>query len=289
MRSEKIFNGILKFFAAFVVVIVVTTFLSLVIKAMPSIKEFGLKFLVDTSWDPVSQKFGAATFIVGTLYTSFLALIICIPFAIALAILLGEYYRTGPVAKGFKMLIDLLASIPSVIYGFWGIMVLVPIVKNFSGSNPTGLGVFTASIILSIMIIPYAASLSIEVLKLVPQDIKEAAYSLGATRFEVVSKVVLSYGKSGIFAGIMLSLGRALGETMAVTMLIGNVSKIPTSIFDFADTMASVIASQFNESTSLLHAASMIEIALILFVITAVLNVLAKFVITKIGVQHGQN
>lgn len=176
---------------------------------------------------------------------------------------------------------------PSIIYGFWGIFVLVPIVQKIQlslGIAPYGVGIFTSSIILTIMILPYSASIGREVIQLVPDDLKEAAYSLGATRFEVIRKVILPYARSGIFAGIILSLGRALGETMAVTMLIGNQNKIPKGIFSPGNTMASLIANDFAETTEELYLSAIIEIGLILFLLTMIINLIGRIIIRKTSV-----
>ena len=183
--------------------------------------------------------------------------------------------KKGPLPTLLSSTIDLLAGIPSVIYGFWGMMVLVPIIRNIQnaiGVTPNGVGILTSSIILAIMIIPYSASISKEVLSLVPTDIKEAALSLGATQTEVIKKIMLPYVRSGIFAGLLMSFGRAISETMAVTMLIGNSNKIPNSIFSPANTLASVIANEFAEASEALYLSSLIELALILFFITALFS-----------------
>jgi phosphate transport system permease protein len=184
-------------------------------------------------------------------------------------------------------MIELLAGVPSVIYGFCGLFLLAPLVRALEielGVAPYGVGIFTASLVLSIMIIPYTASIGREVISLVPSNLKEAALSLGATRFEVIRKVVLPYAGSGIFAGILLSLGRALGETMAVTMVIGNSNFIPKSIFSPANTLASVIANEFTEATGSLYLASLVELGLVLFVVTTVINIVGKWIIRQMGV-----
>ncbi len=225
----------------------------------------------------------------GTLLTSLLALLIAIVFSLAVSIFLGEYYRTGPTSSFVKGVVELLAGIPSVIYGFWGLAFLVPAVRFVEMRihvAPYGVGILTASLILSIMIIPYSASLGREVISLVPADLKEAALSLGATRFEVIRKVVLPYARSGILAGVLLSLGRALGETMAVTMVIGNSNMLPKSIFAPANTMASIIANEFTEATGKVYLASLVEIALVLFVVTAIINIAGKVIIIKMSVER---
>jgi phosphate transport system permease protein len=256
----------------------------LLIASLPSIKALGISFLTGRTWDPVTLKFGALPFLVGTLITSFLALLISTFFSIPISIFLGYYYREGKASSFVKTVIELLAGIPSVIYGFWGLFFFVPIIRFIEtalGVPPYGVGILASSLILAIMIIPYSASLGREVISLVPNDLKEAALSLGATRFEVIRKVILPYARSGIFAGILLSLGRALGETMAVTMLIGNSNFLPTSIFSPANTMASVIANEFTEATGAVYLSSLIELALLLFVVTTIINIIGKIIIIK--------
>jgi phosphate transport system permease protein len=236
------------------------------------------------TWDPVANNYGALPFIIGTLLTSFLALIISIPFSYAIAIYLGEYKTKGWLAGFLKNIVELVAAVPSVIYGFWALMVLVPMVRTLEmkwGILPYGVGIFTSSLILAVMIIPYAASLGRELIRLVPSELKEGAYSLGATRFEVLKNVTLPYTKSGLFAGLLLSLGRALGETMAVTMVIGNTSLIPTSIFAPGNTMASVIANEFTEADHTVYLSALIELGMVLFLVTVVINMIGKSIIKR--------
>jgi phosphate transport system permease protein len=288
MIQEKIFRNTLYVTAFCVVTLLIAIFFTLLHASFPAIKAFGIHFVYGKVWDPISGEFGALPFLVGTLLTSFLALIISIPFSLAIAILLGEYFRKGVVAAVLKSAIELLAGIPSVIYGFWGLFVLVPIVREIEialSVSPYGVGVLTASLILSIMIIPYSASIGREVIKLVPADLKEAALSLGATRFEMIKKIVLPYARSGIFAGILLSLGRALGETMAVTMVIGNCNFLPKSLFSPANTMASVIANEFTEATEALYLAGLVEIGLLLFIVTTIINIIGRYIIHKTSVE----
>jgi len=282
--KEKVFKKTLTLSAITVVVILLAIFFTLLINSMPSVKALGGKFFYDKTWDPVADEYGALPFLVGTLLTSFLALIISTPFSIAVAIFLGEYYKKGVVAEIFKNVIDLLAGIPSVIYGFWGLFVLVPIVRTIElklNLPPYGVGIFTSSVILAIMILPFSVSLSRQVISMVPSHLKEAAYSLGATRFEVITKIIIPYTKSGLFAGLLLALGRALGETMAVTMLIGNTHQIPTGIFSPGNTMASVIANEFSEATGKIYTSSLIEMGLFLFVVVTIINILGKQVIKR--------
>lgn len=251
---------------------------------MPSVKAFGVKFLYGSTWDPVSNDFGALPFLIGTLLTSFLALIIAIPFALSSALVLGEYLQNQNLSSTLRTIVEVPAGIPSVIYGFWGLFFLIPAVRSLEmklNVSPYGVGIFSASIILAIMIVPYAASIMIETIKLVPKDLKEGAYSLGATQFELIKTIILPYARSGIFAGLLLALGRALGETMAVTMVIGNSNYIPKSIFAPANTMASIITNEFTEATGTLHLSGLIEIGALLFIVTMIINMIGKSIIKR--------
>ncbi|OGF68105.1 MAG: phosphate ABC transporter permease subunit PstC [Candidatus Fischerbacteria bacterium RBG_13_37_8] len=283
---DILFNKTLSFSSIMIIILLFAIMISLIVYSFPSIKHFGFSFFYGKVWDPYMEEYGALPFILGTLITSFLALIICIPFSIAIAIFLGEYFTKGTAYALLKSAIELLAGVPSIIYGFWGLLILAPVIQTIEirlGVAPYGVGIFTSSIILSIMIVPYSASIGREVIALVPQDLKEAAYSLGATRFEVLRRIIIPFSRSGIFAGILLSLGRALGETMAVTMVIGNSNYIPKGIFDPANTMASLIANEFAEATGELYLSSLIHIGLWLFVITAIINIIGKLIIKKFG------
>ncbi len=185
---------------------------------------------------------------------------------------------------------ELLAGIPSIVYGFWGLFVFVPFFRNIElklNILPYGVGILSSSIVLAIMIIPYSSSIIREVITMVPKDIKEAGYSLGATRYEIIKKVILPYSMSGIFAGILLSLGRALGETMAVTMVIGNSNMLPSSIFAPSNTMASVIANEFTEATGHIYLSALIGVGLLLFIITTIINIIGKYIMKKISVFMG--
>jgi phosphate transport system permease protein len=281
---DKAFRFSLSATSLILIVILIGIFCTLLSASLPSIKALGWKFIYSSSWDPVSDDYGALPFLVGTLLTSLLALLIALPFSLAIGLFLGEYYTEGRISSIFKNVIELLAAIPSVIYGFWGLFVLVPIIRSIEtmiGVVPYGIGLFTASFILAIMIMPYAVSLTRQVISMTPVHLKEAAYSLGATRYEVIQKVILPYSRSGIFAGILLALGRALGETMAVTMLIGNNHAIPKSIFGPANTMPSVIANEFSEATGTLYTSALIEMALLLFVVTTLVNFIGVQIIKQ--------
>jgi phosphate transport system permease protein len=284
IRTENVFRQTLMIIGLIMVILVLGILLTLVVKSLPSIQALGLKYLWGKTWDPVQDIYGAAPFLLGTLLTSFLALIISIPFSLAVAIFLGEYYPSGWLPDFLKNAVELIAAVPSVIYGFWALAVLVPLVRTFEshiGVAPVGQGIFASSLILAVMIIPYAASLGRSMIQMVPSQLKEAAYSLGATRWEVIRSVILPYTKSGLFAGILLSLGRALGETMAVTMVIGNSSLIPHSIFAYGNTMASVIANEFNEADKPVYVSALIELGLVLFLVTVVINVIGKKIIDR--------
>ncbi len=281
---EKLFSRSMMLSAVLIVVIVIAIFFTLVVTSIPSIKAIGFTFLTSSEWDPVTSKFGTVPFLYGTLLTSLLALIISTPFSIAFGLLLGEYYPKGIFSNVFKNIIELLAGIPSVIYGFWGLFVFVPFVRILEmkfGILPYGVGIFTSSVILALMIMPYSASLITQVVSMTPSNLKEAAYSLGATRFEVIKKLIIPYCKSGIFAGMLLALGRALGETMAVTMLIGNTHDIPKSLFGPGNTMASVIANEFSEATDKVYLSALIEMGALLFVVTFIINIIGKQVIKR--------
>jgi len=279
IKAENVFRKTIILVALAMVVLVMGILLTLILQSVLSVKATGIGYLWGKTWDPVRDIFGAYPFILGTILTSFLALFISIPFSFAVAIFLGEYYPKGWLPNLLKNTVELIAAVPSVIYGFWGLAVLVPIVRVFEtkiGVQPIGLGIFTSSLILAVMIIPYAASLGQSMIKMVPSNLKEAAYSLGATRWEVIRSVILPYTKSGLFAGILLSLGRALGETMAVTMVIGNTSLIPKSIFAPGNTMASVIANEFTEADHPVYLSALIELGLVLFLVTVVINMIGK-------------
>jgi phosphate transport system permease protein len=284
IRAENVFRRTLVIVGLLTVVLVLGIMLTLVVQSTLSIKASGLSYLWGKTWDPVRDIFGAYPFLLGTLLTSFTALIISIPFSFAVGIFLGEYYPKGWVPNLLKNVVELIAAVPSVIYGFWALAVLVPLVRSFEtsiGVDPVGLGIFTSSLILAVMIIPYAASLAQSMIKMVPSNLKEAAYSLGATRWEVMRSVILPYTKSGLFAGILLSLGRALGETMAVTMVIGNTSLIPKNLFAPGNTMASVIANEFTEADHPVYLSALIELGLVLFLVTVVINMIGKRLIGR--------
>ncbi len=280
--SDKIYRIILFISALVMPIICGGVVYALVTDAYGAFEHFGfLNFLTSSDWSYTegAESYGALPFITGTLMTTLLALLFCIPFSLPVALFIGEYFKGGKMAGILGTVIDLLAGIPSIIYGLWGFYTLRPIIMDLNIS-PQGSGVLTASLVLAIMIVPYAASLSAEFIKMVPNDLKEGAYSLGATRAEVIGKVVFPVAGSGIFSSYLLAIGRALGETMTVTMLIGNTNNIPDSITSTGNSMASIIANQFGEADGL-RLSSLIAIGLILFLITAIINMIGKIMIKR--------
>ena len=257
---------------------------SLVNGAIPAFSKYGWNFIFSSEWNPHPdrEQYGAFSFIAGTVMTSFLAIIFCIPLSFPISLFVGDYFKGTKIAQFISAVVDLLAGVPSIVYGLWGFYTLRPIIVDL-GLNSQGFGVFTSAIILTIMIIPYATSLSSEFIGMVPNDLKEASFALGSTKLEVIKKVIFPSASSGIFAAYILALGRALGETMAVTMLIGNVNTIPENIFASGNTMASVIANQFGEAEGL-KLSSLIAIGLLLFVVTAIINSIGRLIIKKLSV-----
>lgn len=281
MNGDKVTKALLFISSLIILLLSAGIVLSLAGGAIPAFKEYGLRFITSTAWNPTSgnEEYGALAFIAGTVLTSILALVLCIPMAFSTSLFISEYYKGTHTAGILRSLVDLLAGIPSIVYGFWGFYALRPLLIRI-GLTDQGFGVFTAGLVLAIMIVPYATSLSTEIISMVPADLKEAAYSLGATRREVIFNVVIPSARSGIVASFILALGRALGETMAVTMLIGNANVIPKGLFAPGNTMASVIANQFGEADGLKMSA-LIAIGLLLFAITALVNAAGKFIIKR--------
>ncbi|HMF96483.1 MAG TPA: phosphate ABC transporter permease subunit PstC [Vicinamibacterales bacterium] len=277
-------------FGAVLVLIVASIGYELVRQSMLSIQKFGLSFWRTEIWDPVAGEFGALPFIWGTLYSSIVALLIATPIALGIAVFISELCP-GWLRQPLVFLTELLAAIPSIVYGLWGIFVLVPAIRAlevsmpavlrrlpiFSGP-PLGVGMLSAAVILAVMVIPFTSSVSREVLKSVPPAQREAAYALGATRFEAI-RAALFYARTGIVGAIMLGFGRALGETMAVTMVIGNNPRVSLSLFAPQYTMAAVIANEFTEAADDLYLAALVEIGLVLFIITLTVNSLSRLLI----------
>jgi phosphate transport system permease protein len=292
LEGDAVAHTVTLIFASSMILITSLLVYQLWINSVDSRKTFGWHFFVTRTWDPVFDHFGALPFIFGTVVTSALALIIGLPLGLAAAIFLAEL-APRRISDSVSFLIDLLAAVPSVIYGVLGIFVLVPLMRTvigpalkstlgflpiFQGPN-YGLGLLTAGMVLSIMVLPYIISVSREVLLVVPRDQREAALALGATRWESTWKVVVPYARAGIMGSVFLALARALGETMAVTMVIGNAAIISTSLFSTGDTIASMIANQFTEATGTLYRSALIELGLVLFLITFILNGAARLLI----------
>lgn len=255
---------------------------TLTVDSSLAFEQFGFfNFIVSDQWITTAgrESYGALPFITGTILTTFLALLMCIPFSLSVALFTGEYFRGKKIASILGTVVDLLAGIPSIIYGLWGFYVLRN-VFIYLDLSPQGSGILTAAFVLAIMIVPYAASLSAEFVKMVPSEMKEGAYAMGATRAEVIRRVVFPIAGSGIFSSYILAIGRALGETMTVTMLIGNTNQIPDTLRTTGNTMASVIANQFGEAGGL-KLSSLIAIGLLLFLITAVINMIGKILISR--------
>lgn len=266
--------------------------------AWPALRRFGWAFVTSSTWDPVAERFGALPFIYGTLVSSFLALLIAVPLGLGAAIYLSEV-ALGWLRPPVTFLIELLAAIPSVVYGLWGIFVLAPWLRVWVqpalgrtlGFLPLfqgpayGVGLLAAGLILAVMVVPFITAVSREVLLAVPRTQREAALALGATSWETTRLAVLRYGRSGLIGAVLLGLGRALGETMAVTMLIGNRPEVSLSLFAPGYTMASVIANEFTEATSDLYLGALIEIGLLLLVLTLAVNALARLLVWSVGRQ----
>lgn len=283
--QDKIFRVLLIISAIIIPVIGVGIVFSLVNDASGAFKEFGFwNFIFSDDWVTTAgkEKYGALPFITGTLLTTLLALLMCIPFSLPVALFTGEYFKGKKIATILSTVVDLLAGIPSIIYGLWGFYALRHVFMHLNLS-PQGSGILTAAFVLAIMIVPYAASLSAEFIKMVPSDLKEGAYAMGATRAEVIRRVIFPMAGSGIFSAYILAIGRALGETMTVTMLIGNTNQMPETLRTTGNTMASIIANQFGEADGL-KLSSLIAIGLLLFLITAIINMIGKILIRR--AQH---
>ena len=282
--------------ATFLLAALAGVIISLFIGGLPAFREFGFGFLTSTTWNPVTEVYGAAGPIAGTLITAFLSLLIALPLALGVAVFLVEFCParfSGPIA----IAVELLAGIPSIVYGMWGLFVLAPwfathiqlplvlsaepgsFVDRVFAGPPNGANIVTASLILAIMILPYMAAVFRELFMTVPRQVREAGYGLGCTPFEVIRSVVIPYVRRGMIGVVMLGLGRALGETMAVTFIIGNSHNFPRSMFDSGSTIASTVANEFAEATTDLHSASLIALGFLLFVITFAVLAIARLLL----------
>jgi len=288
-------------FALSVLAVVLLAFLTTGFNAWPALVKFGPGFLTGTTWDPVADKFGAWPFVWGTLYSSLLALLLAVPVGVGTAVFLAELsprWLSGPIS----FLVELLAAVPSVVYGLWGVLVMVPWLREhvqvpLSGSPlgqaplfagaPYGVSIMAAGVILAIMILPIITAVSRDVLRAVPADQRQASLALGSTRWEAIWQAVLPFGRVGLIGGVVLALGRALGETMAVTMVIGNRPEASVSLLNPGYSLASVLANEFAEATGALHRAALQEITLVLFFITFLVNGLARWMVWRVMVQTG--
>ena len=298
--GDRIFNSITFLFAAGTGVLVIAMLIEMVYYSRLPIAKFGIGFIWRQVWDPVTENFGAIAFIYGTIASSLIALLISIPISVGLAIFLVEQ-APQKIANPIAFIVQLLAAIPSVVYGLWGIFVLAPLLRNhvypviestlgflpiFKGPQ-NGLGLLTAGLILAIMIVPIITAISTDILRAVPNTQREAALALGATKWEAV-QIVLQNARSGITGAVILGLGRAIGETMAVTMLIGNRPEISASLFAPSFTIASAIANEFTEATTEMYRQSLIELGIVLFVITFIINTLARVLVWSVTRGKGK-
>lgn len=308
MRKQRLqdflFHKITFIFALSVLFVLLGIIASLMIGAWPAFKEFGLPFITSVEWDPVNDKYGAAIAIVGTLVTSFIALLIAFPISFGIALFLTEICPAW-LKRPLGTAVELLAGVPSIIYGMWGLFVFAPLfsdyiqpaLANTLGHIPVigqlfkgpmmGIGILAAGIILAIMIIPFIASVMRDVFEIVPPVLKESAYALGCTKWEVVRKVVLPYTRIGVVGGVMLGLGRALGETMAITFVIGNAHKLSWSLFSAGNSIASTLANEFAEAETTLHVSSLFALGLILFAITFLVLSAAKIMLMGMSRKEG--
>ena len=300
---DALFKNLTRTFAFLVFILLAAIMLSLVYGSRETISEYGLSFLWTNDWDPVNQHYGAVVPIVGTLLTSFIALLVAVPVSFGIAMFLTELSPTW-LRRPLGTAIEMLAAIPSIIYGMWGLFVFVPVFQSyvqpvlisvfggipliggFFAGPPFGIGIFTAGLILSVMVIPFIAAVMRDVFELVPPLLKESAYGLGSSTWEVMWKVVLPFTKTGVIGGIMLGLGRALGETMAVTFVIGNAFRLPESVFSPANSIASALANEFNEAGGMQKSA-LIELGLILFLITTVVLAFSKMLLVRLARNEG--
>ncbi len=303
--ADRVFGWLAKAAALFTLGMLVAILVSLTISAWPAIDKYGLNFLVNTTWDPVQEEFGGLVMIYGTLMTSLIALLIAVPVSFGIALFLTELSPAW-LRRPLGTAIELLAAIPSIVYGMWGLLVFgpllatyvqqplqavsegVPYLGAFFSGPPVGIGILSAGIILAIMIIPFIAAVMRDVFEVTPTLLKESAYGLGATTWEVVSTVVLPYTKAGVIGGIMLGLGRAIGETMAVTFVIGNFNQLDSlSLFQAANSITSALANEFAEAGQGLHQASLMYLGLVLFFITFVVLTLSKLLLAQLRKGEG--
>jgi phosphate transport system permease protein len=304
--QDWLFEHVTLFFALFVLLLLAGILLSLTYAALPALQKFGPSFFFTNVWNPVKNQFGGLAPIYGTLVSSLIALLIGVPVSFGIAIFLTEMCPVM-LKRPLGTAVELLAAVPSIIYGMWGLFVFaplfgdyvqplltktvgqLPVVGQLFQGAPNGIGILSAGVILSVMVIPFIASVMRDVFEIVPPVLKESAYGIGATTWEVVWNVVLPYTKVGVIGGIMLGLGRALGETMAVTFVIGNAYKISSSLFEPGNSIASALANEFNEAADPVHRASLIALGLVLFVLTFIVLALSRLLIAQLAKGEGKN
>jgi phosphate transport system permease protein len=308
MRKQRwqdfMFHKVTLTFALSVLLLLVAIIISLINKSWPAFSEFGFGFITRAEWDPVNDEYGALIAITGTLVTSFIALAVAFPISFGIALFLTEICPVW-LRRPMGTAVELLAGVPSIIYGMWGLFVFAPIFAEYAqpflkatlGNVPVigvlfsgpmmGIGILTAGLILAVMIIPFISSVMRDVFEIVPTVLKESAYGLGCTKWEVVRKIVLPYTKTGVVGGVMLGLGRALGETMAVTFVIGNANRLSWSLFAAGNSIASTLANEFAEAASTLHVSSLFALALILFGITFIVLSAAKIMLARMSRKEG--
>ncbi|HZD79777.1 MAG TPA: phosphate ABC transporter permease subunit PstC [Actinomycetota bacterium] len=300
--GDRVYSVVLTLFALAVPALLLLIFTVVTVGAWPALRRFGFEFVTSTVWDPVAGRFGAGPALYGTLVSSVVALILATPLALGSAIFLTEF-APRRLRRPVAFVVDLLAAIPSVVYGLWGIFVLLPLLRAHVmpflrdtlhlGATPFfrgpayGPSMLAAGVILAIMILPYISAVSREVLMAVPRSQREAALALGATRWEMLWGAVIPFAKSGIAGGVILGLGRALGETMAVTMVIGNAARISASLFQPGYTMASLIANEFTEATGELHLSALLAVGFVLFLVTLVVNAGARWLVWRTSLERG--
>jgi len=303
--ADKIFGWVAKSCALLTLALLIAILTSLTINAWPAIDKYGFSFLTSTVWDPVQEEFGGFVMIYGTLATSLIALLIAVPVSFGIALFLTELSPSW-LKRPLGTAIELLAAVPSIVYGMWGLLVFGPVLAEYVqaplqkafaevpflgalvSGPPVGIGILSAGIILAIMIIPFIAAVMRDVFEVTPALLKESAYGLGATTWEVVSKVVLPYTKTGVIGGVMLGLGRAIGETMAVTFVIGNFNQLDSiSLFQAANSITSALANEFAEAGEGLHQAALMYLGLVLFFITFVILTLSKLLLSQLRKGEG--
>lgn len=304
LTTDRLFSWLTKSCAVFILLLMLTMGVQLVIAALPAFNTFGFSFLTSSNWNPVLNEFGAAASLWGTLVSSFIALLIAVPVSLGVAIFLTQLAPSF-LRRPLGIAVELLAAIPSIIYGFWGLFILSPwlathlqpwlanifgnwpLIGVFFQGPPMGIGLFSAGLVLSIMVIPFMASILMDLFEKLPNQLKEASYGLGATRFEMISQILLPFAKVGIIGSFMLGLGRALGETLAVTFVVGNAHNLSASLFEPATTLASTLANEFAEADGEMYISSLLYLGLVLFLLSFIILIAARLMLWRLTSQQG--